>query len=975
MRRTLVCLTLLFGFAAGGFAQQKPSPDKRPPGPARKGAYAVDAGGRSIRALENGSTLFVGARGLRPNTTYEFRLGIGRESLPSLEGAVSFARVTTDRRGGVPPFVLWYESGVAGCSDQMSERRKAPPNTYRTFEEAEEALHGKTLLVSAHAVEKSESGRVPPMKLRVDREPESSFRLPILPRRSPEVYASDKDGCMLNSQLAQRGDLYVSGQHFRPGESLQISVVPNQRLWYVGDAINDVTGVDFAAASERVTVGPDGRFTVKAWDAINQRRGAYDIVAHRPVPAAPASRIGRRDIISYAAETGFILYLRYPVGGPTMDIAGRPFSWSPYFEFADSFADTGDPVWGAVDPTYIPMNHPGGTYAAYYVVNHRDVAGWDPQMGGATNLVDVSGGFEIHAVKSWCVNGTDVIIWPSPLNPGSYDVVVDFGQNPAATPQQYATDGNYDAAVDFLDGADQIGFVVATDPYALGNVPIGQDSYSQDDFFPMLGGAANVDLRAVVRYPATAPGQGMPVAAGQHPIFVIEHGNHFLCAVGKDGRTTAQEYADARAGIVTWAQFSAWQYDHVTCPNRTKNHEGYMHLLDALASHGIIAVSIDAYDLTGPVPGWIVERGTLILKHLELWSHMNNPQTFMTYPDFFNGRFANHVDLTKISVSGHSRGGEASVAAYMLNNFFTIGSVSSIAPVDFTGYVLPDVPYFVIIPAADGDVFSLNGVPIYDRAGSGLQPPDATLKSGIDVYGASHNFFNTVWAADFDDNTDPNRPDYIPAAEQQKIGEAYLAAFARIHLNNEVVYMDMMRGKLTFPSTAGRKIYPFHHEKLHSKLENGTNMGALAAGGAAVMSVNNPSVHQTAALRVGWPTGTATLTYTIPMNMRDVSGFEVLSFRVAQTNSMTNPVMGDQDFEVELQGGGKTKTTFAFNYGHIPRPYDSRGQNVMTTIRIPLHSFIMNNSGVTLNNVDTLVFRFLLPTQGEIYVDDIEFSR
>src|SRR5712692_6409275 len=109
MRRIIACLILLLGFSASGSSQRQPSQQKLPTRPERRGAYPVDAGGRPIHALETGSTLFVGARRLRPNTTYEFRLGIDRKSLPSLEGAVSFARVTTDRRGAVPPFVLWYE--------------------------------------------------------------------------------------------------------------------------------------------------------------------------------------------------------------------------------------------------------------------------------------------------------------------------------------------------------------------------------------------------------------------------------------------------------------------------------------------------------------------------------------------------------------------------------------------------------------------------------------------------------------------------------------------------------------------------------------------------------------------------------------------------------------------------------------------------------------------------------------------------
>ncbi len=959
--RQLACVVALTTVAIGTNAQiGAPAADRDE----KATVFAVDAGGRPIHSLEAGSSLHIGLHRLRPNTTYEVRLGLGQPALESLESAVSFARVTTDRRGDVAPFLLWYESGVIGCSDQERERPNRAPHAYRTFEQAERALQGKLLVASAHVVEADKTGRIPPMKLKVEHTAEALLRLAVNRRRSPAVYTSDRTGCMLNSQLARTQDLYVSGRNFTPGETLEISVVPNQRLWFVGDPINDVTGPGSAAAPKRVVADDKGRFVVKVWDRRNQNRGTYDIVAHR-LPAR-GRRIAARDIVSYAAETGFIFYLRYPVGGPTMDIAGRPLNSSPYFEFADSFAPDSDPVWGAVDPTYIPANHPGGTYAAYYVVNHRDVNGWNPGMGGATNLVDVSGGIEIHPVKSWCVNGTDVIIWQPPLTLGDYDVVVDFGQNPAATAAQYQTDGNYNSNVDFLDGADQIGFTVARDPYTVGQFPIGQDSYSVDDFFPVLGSRTNVDLRAVVRYPATVGGTGTPVASGAHPLFVIEHGNHKSCNTpGYDGNLS---------------------YDtvHTGCPDRTLNHMGYMGLLDRLASNGIIAVSIDAYDLTGYVPQLIAERSDLILKHLELWSHMNDASTFTGYPDFFAGRFANHVDMNKISVSGHSRGGEASVGAYMRNlnssTPFSINSVSSIAPVDGQAYVLPDVPYFVILPSADGDVCQLNGQRIYDRAGSTLPTPDGTTKSGIYVYGASHNFFNTVWAADGDDGF-AGRDDYIPAADQQRLGEAYLAAFARVHLNGETVYDDMLRGKLRFPSFAGRKIYPIRHEKQQSKFENGSGAGAAASGSVTVTSANSPSVHQTQAIQVHWTASSGQLTYTLPASQRDASSFEVLSFRVAQTNSSLNPASGNQDFMIELIGGGHTKATFASTFGAIPKPYNHIAwctpplQNVMTTIRVPLHSFIMNNSGVTLDNIDTVRFTFLFPSQGELYVDDIEFSR
>ncbi len=931
-----------------------------------RGGYAVDSGGRPVRELQAGSSLLTGARGLEPRRTYEVRLGHDGPARSAAE-AVSFARLTTDARGEIRPFVLWYQAGVVGCSPRIGHETRPRPHTYRTFEEAERALRGRTLTVSVHPVDTDPTGRTNPLELRAG-EAVSVTRMPVTPRSSPMVYASNADGCLLNSSLTQGSDLYVTGRNFKPGETVEVSVAPNQRAWRVGDMVGDVTGATGNAAPERVQADGSGSFRIKVWDQAAQRRGVYDVVATRNPVEGGRRSIGLQDVVSYGVDTGVVLFLHYPIGGPTMDLAGRPIPGSPYFQFADSFADQNDTVWGAVDPTYVPAIHPGGSYAAYYVVAHRDVNGWDPLSGGATNLTDLSGGIEIMPVKAGCVNGTDVPIWNPPLTLGQYDVVVDFGASPAETQPDFVTDANYNSATDFLDGSDQIGFVVAKDPHELGTIPVGRTTYSVDDFFPTLGTASNVDLRAVVRYPATADGDDTQVATGQHPIFVIEHGNHALCEMCKDGGGNPVPCDSIL--IMSCNQL----YNHATCPSRVPNHEGYMRLLDILASHGVIAVSIDAYDLTGAncfVQGWIEERGQLILKHLELWSHLNDASTFPTYPDPFAGKFQNHVDFSKVSVSGHSRGGEASVSAFVQNTGFNIVGVSSVAPVDFEGYTLPDVPYFVILPAADGDVSNLSGQPIYDRAGGAA---DDTTKSTIYVYGANHNFFNTVWADDGDDSPVP-RDDFIPKADQQRLGEAYLAAFTLSHLKNETVYEDMLRGKMIFPSTAGLKVFHSRHEKQHSRKESGSGAGATASG-ATKVPVNGPSVHSSQALQVGWAAAAHQLTYTLP-GLQDASTFEVLSFRVAQTWNAVNPAAG-QDFQVELVGGGSTKGTYSSRFAPIPPPYDHPyGLNhaVMTTVRIPLHSFIMNNSGVTLDQIDTIRFKFSNPGQGEIYVDDVEFSR
>lgn len=938
------------------------------PPPDVRGGYAVDAGGRSLRELESGTTLHVGAQALRAMAPYEFRA--------TIEGRlVSLARVTTDGTGRVEPFVLWYESGVVGCATRELDGPDSASFRFRTFEEAEAALAGRTLEVTTHRVEAA-PGRPASVSDRAIEEAESTFRLPLRPRRSPMVFPSDSTGCLVNAQGVGQGDTWVSGRHFTPGEQVEVSVVRNQRAWYVGDLVRDVTGAGGAQEAESVRVGADGRFTVRAWSSANQLHGAFDVIVRRAGGAA--DRLGADDLASHGTETAYLLFLDYPIGGPHMDLAGRPLGLTPYFEFADAFAETADPVWGAVDPTYVPAGHPGGTYAAYYVVAHKDAAQWLAD----NTLTDVSAGIEIHPVKAGCVNGTDVIIWNAPMALGDYDVVVEFGSVPAATAAAFSGDGQFDPAVDFLDGAVQVGFQVARDPWAMGAIPVGRDDYSQDDFFPTLGGAMNVDLRATVRYPAVAPGLATQPTPGPHPLFLIQHGNHSMCSVLTDGTPWYQGLAAAIAGTITWAEFNSKQHSHASCPQKHPNHLGYTRLLEALASRGVIAVSIDAYDLTGPVPGWITERGELILRHVELWSRMNDPAQFTTYPDPFGGRFQGRLDLTRIGISGHSRGGEAPVAAYMLNAArpvpFAIGSVSSIAPVDFQGHVLPSVPYFVILPAADCDVSNLGGQAIWDRAGSGVG--DATTKSASYVHGANHNWFNSVWAADWDDcNGSPPRPDQVPAAAQQRIGESLLAAFHLSHLRGMTVYEEALRGRLVFPSTAGYKVYATRHETDHAKLlPGGVPASLTAAGGATLASATNPSPHQTLATRVGWGAAGATVSYAVPAGQRDASGFEVLSFRVAQTTSAANPAATNQDFQVELVGGGVTRATYAGQFDVIPPRYlhpFGLSHTVMTTVRVPLHSYIMNNSGLTLNDVDTIRFRFFTPGTGEVYVDDVEFSR
>jgi hypothetical protein len=276
-----------------------------------------------------------------------------------------------------------------------------------------------------------------------------------------------------------------------------------------------------------------------------------------------------------------------------------------------------------------------------------------------------------------------------------------------------------------------------------------------------------------------------------------------------------------------------------------------------------------------------------------------------------------------------------------------------------------------------------------------------------------------VWAADEDDCGSSERIDFIPAADQQRIGEAYLAAFARAHLLNEDVYEEMFREDLRFPSTAGYKIYTFHHEKEHKKLDNGGARGYgkpeddVIALSHYFQRLTGMAHYATQTMQLIWRVRpfdvlNARYTYSFPRRANldptsvDVSGYEVLSFRAAQTNKQVynvNPITGQefipsnvQEFRVKLISGEQESEVLTGQFNLIPRPYDVAGddQTVMTTVRIPLQSFIRNNPSLELDKIEYIEILFSKPhwvdpnlpdtpainsSQGDIYIDDIEFSR
>ena len=144
-----------------------------------------------------------------------------------------------------------------------------------------------------------------------------------------------------------------------------------------------------------------------------------------------------------------------------------------------------------------------------------------------------------------------------------------------------------------------------------------------------------------------------------------------------------------------------------------------------------------------------------------------------------------------------------------------------------------------------------------------------------------------------------------------------------------------------------------------------------------------------------WNATTATYESEIPLlpeGLRDLSGYNFLSFRVSQTvGSSANPTDQVQDFYVRLNtaGGGNSRAVRAAYFGKIPYPYTpeyvsskdgNEGPNTkaaMKTIRIPLHAWTIKCLSapiVDLMDIESITLEFKSKPAGEILVDDIEFT-
>ncbi|MBZ0273874.1 hypothetical protein K8I61_17685 [bacterium] len=449
-----------------------------------------------------------------------------------------------------------------------------------------------------------------------------------------------------------------------------------------------------------------------------------------------------------------------------------------------------------------------------------------------------------------------------------------------------------------------------------------------------------------------------PNGAGPFPVVLVVHGNHDP------------------------AEFS---------------YPGYDYLTSHLATHGYIAFSVEEDFLNG-ASGENDARGIVLLRHLQLFREWNETPTHPLYQK---------IDLSRIGLAGHSRGGEAVVAAQDFNTTlhnpsdplhdfdFDIRALFAIAPVDgqilFQNFVPRDVNYAIMHGSNDGDVSDFQGHATYDRA-LPVGEETTAAKALAFVYGANHAHWNTVWSA-VGDPYPPSFSDPAPLSgpDQRAIGLNFITSWFLASFDGETCYRNFFAGETTYGSLPGTIVMNqqfqgpermwFDHYEEDANKTSGSLAGATNSATTSIWTESPLYPGSSRGVSAGW---TSASEYRVDLPALDASAddFDALVFRAATVYEVAdnyNTFDAAQDFSVRVVVDGVEQPAVPVSdYATLTYPARVKygasdgSKTVLNTVRIPLAD--LSASPIVGTDIEAVIFEFDVNPKGLVSFDDIQLA-
>ena len=548
------------------------------------------------------------------------------------------------------------------------------------------------------------------------------------------------------------------------------------------------------------------------------------------------------------------------------------------------------------------------------------------------------------------------------------------------------------------------------DPGTTGPYAVTREEYDYGNLaFQPSNFPSAVELKASVHHPTDMTG-------GPFPLIVFLHGRHATC------------YRGSTASL-RWPCLS----NQTAIPS----YQGYDYVAQVLASNGYIVVSvsangINAFDNNVNDLG-MQARAELMQRHLDQWRTFNT-----TGAAPFGTKFVGKIDLTRVGTMGHSRGGEGVVKHYVYNaslgSPYTIKAIFPLAPVDFNRPVVNNAALGVILPYCDGDVSDNQGVHFFDDARYNVAG-DTGAKHTIQVMGANHNYYNTIWtpgmfaAGTADDWTsgvsggsaDPQcgtgtGNHRLTSAQQRGTGLAYLSAFFRVYVGGETQFTPILTAAAPPPASAQTTdLHVSYHapdaatKRLDvNRLLTATNLTTNTLGGATTQTGLTPhdlcggnspepqhclsatqstsrqphtvpsarsSLRGLSQLRTGWNANGATYSNDLPLGSRDVSGFQTLQFRASVNFDDTRNAKAPQNFTVVLTDGTGAQASVRVGDVSDVLFYPPGTTGPVPKVLLNMARIPLTSfTGVNLTDIRTIQFRFDQTTQGALLITDLAFA-